>query len=132
MHHTSLGEVVERCLVGAEPVVPESHVAELPAPTDRELRLGEMREEEGEQRVALFLRQFEDATRKTRIDKEPSPAVLNGAHDSMDDGGLAETAFSHFSLRAPMPQRLRGNPVSKLCSAVSPSSSARSGGESAS
>src|ERR1700727_1550920 len=58
MHHAGLGEVVERCVVSAEPVVPEGHVAKLPAPTDRELGLREMPEEEGEERVALFLGQF--------------------------------------------------------------------------
>ena len=58
MHHAGLREVVERRVVSAESVVPEGHVAELPAPTDRELGLREMREEEGEERVALFLGQF--------------------------------------------------------------------------
>ena len=58
MHHAGLREIVERCVVSAKPVVPKGHVAKLPAPTDRELGLGEMREEEGEERVALFLGQF--------------------------------------------------------------------------
>src|SRR5580693_3595790 len=85
MHHAGLRQVVERCVVGGEPIVPESHIAELPAPTDCELGLGEMREEEGEQRVALFLGQIEDARGKTRVHEKPSPAALNRANDGMYD-----------------------------------------------
>src|ERR1700722_3337375 len=58
MYYSILREVIDRRVVSAEPVVPEGHVAKLPAPTDRELGLGEMREEKGEHRVALFLGQF--------------------------------------------------------------------------
>src|ERR1700722_14609597 len=81
VHHAGLVEVVERCVVSAEAVVPKGHVAKLPAPTDRELGLGEMREEEGEQRVALRLFQFEDARGETGVDEQPSPAVLDRAND---------------------------------------------------
>ena len=98
MHHAGLREVIERCVVSAEPVVPEGHVAELPAPTDRELGLGEMREEEGEQRVALFLGQFEDAGRETGVDEEPSAAVLDRANDRMDDGRIGRDRLLPFLL----------------------------------
>jgi hypothetical protein len=50
VHHANLWQAVERRVVSAEPVVPGGDVAELPAPTDRELGLREMGEEEGEQR----------------------------------------------------------------------------------
>ena len=48
VHHATLWQVVECRVVSAEPVVPEGDVAKFPAPADRELRLGEIREEEGE------------------------------------------------------------------------------------
>jgi hypothetical protein len=71
VHHATLRQVVERRVVSAEPVVPEGDVAELPTPTDRELGLGEMGEEEGEQRIALFLLQLKDTRRKPRVDEQP-------------------------------------------------------------
>src|ERR1700677_5065681 len=133
MHHASLREVVERRVVSAKSVVPEGHVAELPAPTDRELGLREMREEEGEERVALFLGQFQDAGRKAGVDEKPSAAVLDCPNDRMDDGWIGCDGLLPFLLsRSDAPARLRVKPVSKLCSAVSPSRSLRIGAHSAS
>ena len=54
VHHADLRQVVERRVVSAESIVPKGDVAKLPMPTDCELRLCEMGEEEGEQRIALF------------------------------------------------------------------------------
>ena len=108
MHHAGLRQVVERCVVRGKPIVPEGHVAELPAPTDRELGLGEMREEEGEQRVAFFLGQFENARGETGIDEEPSPAVLDCANDRMDDGRIGRDRLLPFLLsRADAPAAAR-------------------------
>src|ERR1700735_3442986 len=97
--------------MGGEPVVPKGHVAELPSQTDRELGLGEMREEKGEQRVALFLVQFENARREAGIDEQPAPAVLNGANDRVDDRGIGRDRLLPFLLprpNAPAPAREPG------------------------
>ena len=71
MHHAGLRQVVECRVVRGESVVPKSHVAELPTPTKRELGLREMREEKREERVALFLGQFENPRSKAGIDEKP-------------------------------------------------------------
>src|SRR4029077_12764787 len=61
-----------------------------------ELRLCEMGEEEGEERIALFFRQLKNARRKTRIDEEPSLATLNRAHDRMNDGRIGRAGLLPF------------------------------------
>lgn len=70
-----------------------------------------MREEKGEQRIALFFDQLEDARRETRIDEKPSPAVLDRAHDRMDDGWISRDGLLPFLLAravAPAPTRESG------------------------
>jgi hypothetical protein len=60
-----------------------------------------MGEEEGEQRIALFLRQLKDACRRTRIDEEPSLATLNRAHDRMNDGRIGRDGLLPFLVARP-------------------------------
>lgn len=55
--------------MGAEPVVPEGDVAELPSPADGELRFGEMREQERQQRVALLLRELDNPRGEALVDE---------------------------------------------------------------
>src|ERR1700691_2297340 len=75
-HHTVLREIVERCVMHAQPVVPKGHIAQLPAPAHREFGLGDMGEQEGEQCFALFGLQFNDPRRKAFVDEQSTPSVL--------------------------------------------------------
>ena len=61
VHHARMRQEVQSGVMGAQAIVPKRDVAEFPAPSDCELRLGHMVEQERKLGVALFGRQFDDA-----------------------------------------------------------------------
>src|SRR5208282_2406618 len=81
-HRPAVRQIVERRVMRAQAIVPKGHVAELPAPAHGELRLGDMCEEEGKERVALLGRQLDDA--EAFIDEQCAPSVLYLAYGQPD------------------------------------------------
>jgi hypothetical protein len=89
VHDAAVGEVVRDAVVLRDAVVPEGEVVGLPFPAHRELGLGGVREQEGEEGVALGGLQVHDA-REVRLAEEERLAVALRvrAHERVDDGGV--------------------------------------------
>src|SRR4029077_12623919 len=65
-------------------------------------------EEKREERVALFLGQFENARGKTGIDEKPSSQILDCAHDRMNDWRInGDCLFPLLFARADSPASAR-------------------------
>src|SRR5690348_6216031 len=88
-------------------VVPERDVAGPPAPADGELGLGDVLEEEAQDRVALLRREVEDASREARVDVDALPAGDGvGADDRVDDGRVLEPGLLPLGLLLALPVAL--------------------------
>ena len=89
----------------AQSIVPERHVAEFPPPANRELGLGEMNEQEREQRFALFGLQLNDARGEAFIDEQSTPSVLERANNRMYDRRVGRDRLLPGFATTPTPQR---------------------------
>ena len=70
MHDAPLWQVIRICIMLRHAVIPDSHVIWLPAPAHLKLWFRNMREQEAEQRLTLFLRHIDNARGEAFVDKQ--------------------------------------------------------------
>ena len=70
MHDATSGEIVSIRIMLRDTVIPDSDIVFLPAPANLELRLRNMCKQEGEQRLALFLREVDNPRGETLVNKQ--------------------------------------------------------------
>ena len=67
MHNPPLRQIVGVGIVLRDAIIPDRHVILLPAPAHLKLRFGNVREQEPQQRIALLLRDINNARREAPV-----------------------------------------------------------------